>query len=548
MKTPFSLRMLAAVISLLSYLNVSGQSNEVIWLTSVPDWGNASAALYGKVNANPQAYRVAGLIFIEEAGGWWTKPSFANPTVSIEADSSFTLDFTTGGLDQYCTRLLTVLVPNNYQVPVFGGVSELPADFLTHPYAIVARPHGDRQLEWEGINWTVKRTVEDIAISPGPNLFCSDEDNVFIDGNSHLHLLINNMSGYWLCSELISDTSLGFGTYTFNLKSRVDNLDLHAVIGIFTWDDVAKYSPSVPEDYYREYDIEFSYWSTPGNDVGQYVIQPWNFPENIFRFPVGSEINTIHQWTWKKDTIEFISMHEDSSIIARFEYTGDQFKYPGAENIRINLWLNFGQAPSGFQEAILSGFEFENLLPAPQNVTATDGNPMWITVNWNGQPGKLFGIYRGISNDPLEAKLLTEEWISQSTYIDSLAETGKTYYYWVRSSDNSQGSNTTGYASGYSDYDTAWAADTTMSVLTHDLKDRIRISPNPCDEYASITPGNNWADGFLRLFDSRGMLVLEKQFVTGELLVTAKLSPGIYFLQLVARNGDIFSARLIVDH
>ena len=282
MKAQFSSHIIAMGIFLLSMLNVGGQSNEFIWLTIVPEWGDASTDLYGKVNADPQEFRVAGVIFIEEAGGWWTKPSFASPTVQIAADSSFVLDFTLGDMDSYCTKLLTVLVPNSYQVPVFGGVNDLPADFLNHPYAIVARPHGDRQLEWEGIEWTVKRTVDNIAIGPGSNLFSSDENNVFIDDNSWLHLKILNPSGQWLCSELIADTSLGFGTYTFNIKSRVDNMDINTVLGIFTWDDIAKYSTSMPEDYYREYDIEFSYWSIPGNDVGQYVIQPWNYEENIY--------------------------------------------------------------------------------------------------------------------------------------------------------------------------------------------------------------------------------------------------------------------------
>jgi len=89
MKTRIYLRLLAAGMLLLSFSSLKGQTDEFIWLTSVPGWGNASSNLYGKVNADPQSYRVAGLIFIEEAGGWWTKPSFANPTVQILADSSF---------------------------------------------------------------------------------------------------------------------------------------------------------------------------------------------------------------------------------------------------------------------------------------------------------------------------------------------------------------------------------------------------------------------------------------------------------------------------
>jgi hypothetical protein len=442
---------------------------------------------------------------------------------------------------------MTVLVPVGYSVPVFDGVAELPEDFLAHPYAIVARPHGDRQLEWSGINWTVKRTVQNIAVSPGPNLFNSDENNVFIDNNGWLHVKITNPTGQWLCSELIADTSLGYGTYTFNLKSRVDNMDVNTVLGIFTWDDIAQYSASMQENYYREYDFEFSYWSIPGNDVGQFVIQPWDNPGNIYRFPVGSEINTVHQLTWKKDTIGFISMRADSSVISQFEYTGGDYKNPGLENIRINLWLNFGQAPQGNQEAVLAGFQFLNLLEEPVSVSATDGSPKKVTVTWDDQPGKYFGIYRGISNDPLFATLLTEEWIIQSIYLDSLADIGETYYYWVRSSDNIQGSNSMGYASGYSDYDSGWAADTNMSVPILNRNDRIKISPNPCDVYTRIWMADNF-DACIRIFDSRGSLCLERTMAAGELLNTMDLPSGVYYLQFTAEHGTICTAKLAVIH
>jgi hypothetical protein len=530
-------------------MHAGGQSGDAIRFTSVPEWGNAGTNLYGRVNVNPSAYKVAGLIFIEEAGGWWTKPSFASPAVTIAADSGFMLDFTGGGLDRYCTRLMAVLVPNSYQVPVFDGDAELPAEFLSHPYAIVARPHGDRKLEWAGVTWTVKRTVDNIPMSPGPNLFNSAENNVFVDTESCLHLKINNsMTGQWLCSELIADTSFGYGTYTFNLKSRVDNFDLNTVLGIFTWDDISEYFAPSPEAYFREYDFEFGYWSIPGNDVGQFVIQPWTSPQNIYRFPMSSETNTIHKMTWTKDAIEFTSLREDQSVIAQFEYDGIHFKEPGTENIRINLWLVFGQAPLANQEAVLSGFQFEPVLAAPENVSATDGSPQKVTVTWDDQPGRYFGVYRGIPEDPMEAALLTAEWITEPSFDDYTGQKGTTYHYWVRSSDNPEGSNATGYASGYSDFDTGWYADTNMFIHDRDAERLLLISPNPCDEYAMVSSKGKSLEGSLRIYDAMGRLMHEQPFVTEAILPTARLSPGIYHVQLISFNGNAFSARLVVRH
>ncbi len=536
-------------VILIYSLSVRGQTNEMIRLTYVPEWGNASGNLYGKVIADPKAYKVAGLIFIEEAGGWWTKPSFETPAVQIASDSSFMIDFTSGTLDRYCTRLMALLVPSNYKVPVFDGRSGLPSDFLNHPYAIIARNHGDRKLKWAGINWTVKRTVENVSISPGPNLFNSDENNVIVDEHSLLHLKINkNLTGKWLCSELIADTSLGFGTYTFHLKSRVDNLDLNAIMGIFTWDDIAPYFTRAPEGYFREYDIEFGYWSIPGNNVAQYVIQPWNESKNIFRFPMGSEVNTIHQWTWGKNMIKFLSMREDSTVIAQFEYNGNYYKDPGTENIRINLWLNFGQAPQSNQEVVLSGFHFEPFLAAPKNLSATDGTPQKITVTWDDQPGKFFGVYRGIPDDPSKATLLTKEWITDPFYEDYTGKKGTTYHYWIRSSDNPNGSNSSGYASGFSKDDTGWFIDTPLFVQDWKVQRILLISPNPCDEYVKVIASDNIQDGFLQLFNTAGKLVLEQPFDSEATLSTIRLPAGMYQLKLITRQRNACSARFVVRH
>jgi hypothetical protein len=358
---------------LLSFLSdISGQE---IWFTQVPEWGNATMNVYGKVNVNPPLYKVAGYIFIEEAGGWWTKPTIAYPAVPIAADSSFVLDITTGGLDAYCTRIITFLMPINDIPPQLGGAGELPASLLeNYPYSIVARPHGDRKIEWSGIGWTVKRSVNNISVSPGPNKFSSADTNVYIDSEDRLHLTIkNNENAQWFCTEVIADTSFGFGKYSFNIASRVDTLDVNTVFGLFTWDDVSRYSVLWPDPDFREYDIEFGYWGDPDNDAGQYAVQPYYVPGNIFRFPVGSQVNTIHIIDWQPDTVFFSSLEEDSTLISEFVYYGSDLHSPDKENIRLNLWLFNGTSPQTDQEVILSEFGFTDWIPD--------------TITWNGNAG-----------------------------------------------------------------------------------------------------------------------------------------------------------------
>ena len=528
-------------------------SGQEIWFTQVPEWGNSFKDLYGKVNVNPQDFKVAGYIFVEEAGGWWTKPSFADPTVTIFSDSSFILDFTTGGLDAYCTRLIVFLLPAGDSPPLFNGEPELPSVLLeNYPYAIASRPHGDRLIEWSGSNWTVKRSVNDLPMGPGPNLFSSAGTQVYTDTDNCLHLKIkNNGNGQWLCSELISDTSFGYGTYKFKIKNRVDNFDLNTISGYFTWDDIARYSATAPDNFFREYDIEFSYWTNPANDVGQYVVQPWYNSGNIFRFPVGSLINTLHLWEWKKDTVIFKSMTDDSIPISEFLYSGNDFHLPDKENTRINLYLYNGYAPQSEQEVILSGFEFTNILPSPENLVATDGDTLKITLNWDASSNLFYGIYRGLSADPLKATLLTEEWILQNTYVDLAIEPAIVYYYWVRASDNIYGSNTSGYSSGFSGYDTGWAIDKTSGANNYYSISDLQIVPNPNNGTFSLKAfGNLTGRCQVLIQNAVGMVIYNQDMdLANRNSIPISLNTpgqGIYYIAITCKSCRIMKKVLIL--
>jgi len=530
-----------SVLTAYMVLSAFALSGQEIWFTTIPEWGNQGMNLTGKVNADPQNHRVAGYIWVEEAGGWWTKPSFANPTVAIGPDSAFILDFTTGGLDAYCTRLITFLVPIGYSPPQASGAPELSAVLLeNYPYAVTARPHGDRILEWSGFDWIAKRSVNNSSVGPGPNLFSSAEDQVFVDTEGCLHLLVkNNGNGQWLCSEMISDTSLGYGTYKFKIKSRVDNCDLNTVQGNFTWDEIANYSVANPDDFYREYDIEFSRWNVPGNDVGQYVVQPWYNPSNIFRFAMGAQTNTIHLFEWSADTIIFKSFTEDSSLIAEFSYTGSDLHHPGQENVRINLWQFAGTEPLTEQEMVLTSFEFENLIPSPENLIASDGDTLIIHLSWDSVPGLYYGIYRSTGDDPLTATLLTPQWIQGNTYEDIAADAGIVYYYWVRASNTINGSNTSGYSSGFSDYDTGIAINTNTSLNHFEPPLMFKIIPNPNCGVFTLEGSSPAGRCRILILTPTGVEVYNQGFdfsETDRMRISLDHCQGIYFLVIIGEN------------
>ena len=240
-----------------------------------------------------------------------------------------------------------------------SGGQNLPQELYDHSldHVIADRAAALKTIEFSGYTWKVK--ASETPVGPGPNYFSDKTQDVWVDASGRLHLNIVYRNGRWYCSEVVTAIPLGYGTYTFTLASRVDQLDKNAVLGLFTWDDTA------PEYNYREIDIEFSRWGDAAADNAQFVVQPWNHAGNLQRFNVVLESNySTHSFTWRNDNIQF-SSHQGHSPdlgneILSWSYTGADVPPAGAGNARINLWLMNGAPPSNGQavEVIIERFEF----------------------------------------------------------------------------------------------------------------------------------------------------------------------------------------------
>lgn len=217
-----------------------------------------------------------------------------------------------------------------------------------------------RVLSFSGRSWTVKASAG--PVGPGPNYFADTSDDVWVDGSGYLHLRIMFRDGVWHSSEVVGDDVLGFGTYTFTLGSRVDQLDRNTVVGLFTWDT------SAPEFNYREIDIEFARWGDPLADNSQYVVQPWDTAGNTNRWETTLTGNdSTHGFTWEPDRVEFSSFQGSppAAQIQSWTYTGPDVPPEGTSsgNARINFWLTGGNAPSDGQQAelVIKSFDFTPL-------------------------------------------------------------------------------------------------------------------------------------------------------------------------------------------
>jgi len=332
--------------------------------TYIPPYGSYDD-LQGRVSGvNPDDYKVAVYICVPPYG-WWTKPYSNQPLTSIASDGTWICDITTGGNDPNATKIIAFLVPNGYNPPLGEGQQCLDSELYQYPYAEAIRYE---KISFSGYDWWVKRAYD--LVGPGPNYFSDSEENVWVDPNGHLHLKIAQRDGKWYCSEVIAEPNLGYGTYVFTAKGRVDLLDENIVLGLFTWEDC------VPQYNYREIDIELSrtsIWRESPTDTNnaQFVIQPWDTSGNRYRFKIDLTGHpgetTTHELTWQQNGISFQSYHGDFSsnplaedIIASWHYTGGDTPPAGGENPRINFWLIEGYPPTDSQdvEIVIKNFRY----------------------------------------------------------------------------------------------------------------------------------------------------------------------------------------------
>jgi len=353
------------------------QQGQAIAVTEIPVWGDRELLLGGRVHeVEPAAHRVA--VYIHVGGGWWTKPTFAEPATVIEPDGTWTCDIATGGLDHEATRIVAFLISAADAPPLMQGEGEFPA---TLSQAVldevqVVRTYR-RRIDFAGLQWHVK--TGSAPLGPGPNLFTDGDDAVWADGEG-LHLTLAQREAGWQATEVISDKTFGYGTYRIALRAAAEDFDPRVVFGFFTWDDLAS------EQSYREIDIELSYWGVAGGPNAQFVVQPFMLPGHRYQFDARyGDRESIHTFTWAPGRIDFASIARGTgeSVEQRWSFHGDRVPETGAEQVRLNLWLLNGEAPVDGRdvEVVVTSFSFEPLAPVATAIAGErDATPTVIAL------------------------------------------------------------------------------------------------------------------------------------------------------------------------
>ncbi len=212
------------------------------------------------------------------------------------------------------------------------------------PAAAVAH----RTISFSGYMWTVKTSTR--RVGPGPNYF--SKKNVWVDGLGQLHLAITKVRRHWTVGEVVNTRSLGYGTYTWVLASRVDNLDPNMVLGLFTYDSAD------PAFNNREIDIEASRWGDASDPTNaQFVVQPSATAGNLARITQGSSLPATFSFTWTANSLSFAAPGASPSS---WTYSGLDNPPIGAALADMNFWLASGHAPQYGQGAqvVIQSFTF----------------------------------------------------------------------------------------------------------------------------------------------------------------------------------------------
>jgi hypothetical protein len=206
-----------------------------------------------------------------------------------------------------------------------------PLFLLSSEATAAPKPHGT--LTFSGYTWTIKKSGSH-RVGPGPNYF--SRKNAWVDSSGRLHLAITKVGRHWAVGEVVNTRSLGFGTYTWVLASRVDNLDPNMVLGLFTYD-------SNPAFNNREIDIEASRWGNASDPTNaQFVVQPYAPAGNLLRITQGPSLPATLSFTWTSTGLSFSAPGASPS---KWTYTGPDNPPAGPSLADMNFWLNSGHAP-----------------------------------------------------------------------------------------------------------------------------------------------------------------------------------------------------------
>lgn len=246
---------------------------------------DTSGVISGRVTGPAEGSRI--LLYARSGGKWWIQPYGYIPYTVIAADGSWSNSSHLG------TDYAAVLTKGDYdyqkmvpELPKVGGKILAVAITAASKNRFEPTRVDAATIHFGGYEWEVRSTISNNGGIDHQYL----TKNVWLDSDGALHLRVSRVGTKAACAEIHTIRNLGYGTYRFTVQD-VGKLDASASLGFFTWSDRS------PDQNYREMDIHISRMGNPENKNGEYLIQPYYIPANVYRFEIPSgEITASFHW------------------------------------------------------------------------------------------------------------------------------------------------------------------------------------------------------------------------------------------------------------
>lgn len=304
-------------------------------------------------------------------------------------------------------------------------------------------------IDFAGYTWDVKSGYCSVGntAGPGPNYWCGDEEDIWVDAYGSLHMKMNYksaLSHYGAVSIKTPVSGCGIYKYTVNNgpNGSPDSFDPNVVLGMFTYDDVPAY------DNY-EIDIEISDWGDSTPDYNLWYVT-WldsssTADHSLKTFGTGA---IEHSFSWMPSSITFSSI-KDGVYIADGVRTGDDVYPCPTEPIyaRLNFWLVDGNDPASWQEVVIDDFEFIPLvlLNQPTGLSATATSSSSIDLTWNDTSSGEYGYQIERKESGGSYSVVTTTDAESTDYTDDSLSASTTYIYRIAAVND--GDETSTYSS-----------------------------------------------------------------------------------------------------
>ena len=342
--------LLAATVLLLN-----GCSRSSIIFLDVPPassgGGQNTSLIRGKVIGQHSGRHI--VLYALADGRWWVQPFASKPRTEIQEDGSWSAQIHLG--TQYAAILTNETAPPPQfleALPIARKTVEAVAVIKASGKAVPLSEDatGGKPLRWSGLDWQIRTIPGDYGTKSNDY----SPDNVSVDATGNLHLRFSRSAHGWVCAELHSVRSFGYGTYTLRTGDAA-HLEPSVMFSTFTYLEHAN------DGDHRELAIHITRRGVPSNTNAEFTIQPSFVPTNFYHFDVPPGPLELGL-DWHPDKADFSISRGDQrphkQIVSWLFRTG----VPRSDDARLYLNLcNYGFAPippTHDAEVVLKSFEF----------------------------------------------------------------------------------------------------------------------------------------------------------------------------------------------